>query len=69
MRSYTAVIEKDPDTKLFVGYIPGVPGAHSQGSTLDELRNNLEEVLALLTEEGACPIQSDFVGTQHIVMP
>ena len=31
MRTYTAVIEKCPDTGLFVGYIPGLRGAHSQG--------------------------------------
>ena len=51
MQTYTAVIEKDAETELFVGYVPGVPGAHSQASTLDELRRNLAEVLALLAEE------------------
>ena len=50
MNTYTAIIEKDPDTGLLVGYVPGISGAHSQGSTLDELRKNLEEVLALLQE-------------------
>jgi predicted RNase H-like HicB family nuclease len=42
MRTFTAVIELDPDTGLFVGYVPGWPGAHSQGATVDELRQNLE---------------------------
>ena len=37
-RNYTAVIERCPDTGLLVGYVPGFPGAHSQGETLDELR-------------------------------
>ncbi len=41
MRKFTAVIEKDPETGLFVGYVPGFPGAHSQGATLDELNANL----------------------------
>lgn len=66
MRSYTAVIERCPDTGLYVGYIPGLPGAHSQGESLDELRQNLGEVLALLREEGALAEQSEFVGTQTI---
>jgi hypothetical protein len=33
-------------TGLYVGYIPGLPGAHSQGETLDELNKNLQEVVA-----------------------
>ena len=47
---FTAVIEKDSDTKLYVGYIPGFPGAHSQGQTLNELQENLREVVAILLE-------------------
>jgi predicted RNase H-like HicB family nuclease len=53
LRTYTAVIEKCPDTGLFVGYIPGMRGAHSQGETLDELNRNLKEVLELVLENGA----------------
>ena len=33
MRAFTAVIERCPETGLFVGYVPGFPGAHSQGET------------------------------------
>ncbi|HEY5533561.1 MAG TPA: type II toxin-antitoxin system HicB family antitoxin [Ignavibacteria bacterium] len=51
MTALTAIIEKYPDTNLYVGYIPGVPGAHSQAETLDELNENLKEVLELLVEE------------------
>jgi predicted RNase H-like HicB family nuclease len=42
---FTAYIEFDPDTKLYVGSIPGLPGTHSQGATLEELRANLQEVI------------------------
>ena len=52
MRSYTAVIEKCSDTGLFVGFVPGFPGAHSQGETLEELNENLKEVITLLLEDG-----------------
>ncbi len=48
MKTYTAVVEKDRETGLYVGYIPGFPGAHSQGATLEELRTNLVEVLSML---------------------
>jgi predicted RNase H-like HicB family nuclease len=50
MKTYTAVVEKCPDTGLYVGYIPGFPGAHSQGSSLDELNQNLREVVEMLIE-------------------
>lgn len=52
MRTYTAVSERCPDTKLYVGYVPGFPGAHSQGKTEDELRANLAEVIEMLLEDG-----------------
>jgi len=45
MKTFTAIVERDSDTKLYVGYVPGVPGAHSQGETLDELQENLREVI------------------------
>ena len=47
MRQYTAVVEHCPDTHLYVGYVPGFPGAHSQGATLDELGQNLNEVVEI----------------------
>ncbi|MCK4296307.1 MAG: type II toxin-antitoxin system HicB family antitoxin [Candidatus Marinimicrobia bacterium] len=66
MKTYTAVVEKCPDTNLYVGYVPGFPGAHSQGKTLDELRNNLIEVIWMLSEEGEPYLETEFVGTQNI---
>ena len=45
MKSFTTVIERDAQTGLFIGYVPGWPGAHSQGATLEELRANLAEVV------------------------
>ena len=65
-RTYTAIIERDPETGLFVGHIPGWPGAHSQGATVDELRENLREVIALLLEDGDPQLESEFVGTQTV---
>ncbi len=64
MRTYTAVIERDQETKLFIGYVPGWAGAHSQGASLDELRANLSEVVAMLLEDGEPALRAEFVGTQ-----
>ena len=66
MRTFTAVVERDPETKLFVGYIPGFTGAHSQGATLDELQENLHEVVSMLMEDGDPKLEAEFVGTQAI---
>ncbi len=68
MKSFTAIVERCPDTGLYVGYVPGFAGAHSQGASLDELRRNLEEVGAMLLEDGEPALESQFVGTQTIQM-
>ncbi len=66
MRTFTAVIENCPETGLFVGYVPGFPGAHSQGETRDELNRNLAEVIEMLLEDGEPDLESLFVGTQTV---
>ena len=66
MKTYTAVIERCPDVGLHVGYVPGFPGAHSQGATLDELNKSLREVIAMLLEDGEPTLEADFVGTQTV---
>lgn len=66
MRTFNIVVERDPDTGLYVGYVPGWPGAHSQGETLDELRRNLQEVVQMLLEDGEPKLESEFVGIQTI---
>ena len=68
MRNYSAVIERDPDTGLFVGFVPGFPGAHSQGATLDELNANLREVISMLLEDGEPVLESEFVGVQNVAV-
>lgn len=66
MRAFTAVIERCPETGLFVGYVPGFPGAHSQGGTLDELQQNLVEVIGMLLEDGEPNLESEFIGIQSV---
>jgi predicted RNase H-like HicB family nuclease len=68
MKNYTAVVERDPETNLYVGWIPGFPGAHSQGETLDELNDNLREVVDLLREGGEPRMESIFIGTQLVTV-
>ena len=68
MKVFTAVIEKCPDTGLYVGFVPGFPGAHSQGETLDELNRNLKEVIEMLLEDGEPELEGEFIGTQNVVV-
>lgn len=69
MKTYVAVIERCPDTGLYIGHVPGFPGAHTQAETLDELNRNLREVIGMLLEEGKPKLDAEFVGTQSVVVP
>ncbi|MGB3080942.1 MAG: type II toxin-antitoxin system HicB family antitoxin [Saprospiraceae bacterium] len=44
---FTAIIERDEDG-IYVGQIEEVPAAISQGQTLEELRENLQDALELI---------------------
>ncbi len=68
MKTYTAIVEKCPSTGLYVGYVPGFPGAHSQAKTLDELNDHLKEVIEMLLEDGEPDLEGDFIGTQNVVV-
>jgi predicted RNase H-like HicB family nuclease len=68
MKSYMAIIERDTDTGLYVGYVPGFPGAHSQGESLDQLHQNLREVVEMLSEDEIPALDAEFIGTQQIVV-
>jgi predicted RNase H-like HicB family nuclease len=68
MHSYAAVIERCRQTNLFVGFVPGFPGAHAQGETLEELNHNLQEVIAMLLEDGEPELESEFVGIQNVAI-
>jgi predicted RNase H-like HicB family nuclease len=68
MRTFTAYGEYDPETRLFIGTIPNISGAHTQGETIEELRANLKEVLELALEEISEPFDDllEFVGTIQV---
>lgn len=69
MHKLTAFIERDPETGLYVGIVPGIPGAHTQAETLDELQKNLKEVVELCLEEMTPEAKAqlpEFVGIQQV---
>ncbi len=71
MKTFTAYVEWDPKAKLYVGVVPGIPGAHTQGATLDELQDNLREVLVICLAEYEGPTEDlpKLVGLQQIEVP
>jgi len=69
MYKITGYIEKDPETGLYVAIVPGIPGAHTQAETLDELKDNLKEVVELCLEEMDPEEKKqmpEFVGIQQL---
>ena len=70
MKTFAAYVEWDPQTRLYVGIVPGIPGAHTQAASLDELNVNLKEVLELClegaTRDGDVADLPHFVGLQQI---
>ncbi len=45
---FTAVFQKVPEG--YIGFVEELPGANTQGATLEEARENLEEAIALVLE-------------------
>ena len=68
MREFTAVVERDSETGLLVGHVPGFPGAHSQGKTREELTKNLHEVIEMLMEDGEPELEGEFVGNETVTV-
>jgi len=66
VHAFNVVVERDAETDLYVGSVPGWPGAHTQGSTLDELQTNLQEVIEMLLEDGEPRVESEFVDIQTV---
>ena len=46
---YTILIEKDEDG-YFVGSVPALPGCHTQGTSIDQLLERMQEAIALWIE-------------------
>jgi predicted RNase H-like HicB family nuclease len=66
---FTAEITWDNEVKKYIGIVPGLPGAHAQAPTLDDLYKNLKDVIQLcLQEMSEDEINElpEFVGIQQI---
>ena len=64
MNKFTAVFERDGD--WWIGYVEELPGANTQGRTLEEARENLKEAVALVIEANRELTRLEVVGKDAI---
>jgi len=58
---FTAIIEKD-ENGVYVGQIEEVPAAISQGDTLEELKENLQDALELIFSINREEVEANYEG-------
>ena len=63
----TAIFQKVPEG--FIGFVEELPGANTQGATLDEARNNLNEAVELVLEANHVLSEESIQGQQVIREP
>ena len=61
---FTAVFEKDGD--LWIGYVEELPGVNTQGSTLDEARENLKDAIVMVIQANRELTKRDVEGKEVI---
>ena len=61
---FTAVFEQDGD--WWIGYVEELPGANTQGKTLEEARENLKEAISMVIEANRELTQRDLNGREVI---
>jgi predicted RNase H-like HicB family nuclease len=64
---FTAVFRKVPEG--YIGFVEELPGANTQGETLDETRRNLEEAVPLVLEANRALAEEDLEGQEVIREP
>jgi predicted RNase H-like HicB family nuclease len=64
---FTAVYRKVPEG--YVAFVEELPGANTQGATLDEARDNLREAVELTLEANRALAEEDLVGQDVIREP
>lgn len=65
-RTFTAVVHRCPESRMYLAFVPGFPGAYSQAESLIELFANLRDVMLLLLENGGEHWQPEFVGVERV---
>jgi predicted RNase H-like HicB family nuclease len=64
---FTAVFRKVPEG--YIGFVEELPGANTQGETLEEVRANLEEAVRLVLEANRLLAEEELAGAEVIREP
>jgi predicted RNase H-like HicB family nuclease len=64
---FTAVFRRVPEG--YVGFVEELPGANTQGATLEEARANLEEAVALVLDGNRALAREELGGADVIREP
>jgi len=66
-RSFTVVIERDPESGWLVGEVVELPGCYTQAPDLPSLETNIREAISVYLETvGSEEPLPDFVGTLRL---
>ena len=63
----TAVFRKVPEG--YIGFVEELPGANTQGESLEEARANLSEAVALVLEANRALAEEELLGAYYIREP
>jgi predicted RNase H-like HicB family nuclease len=64
INNFTAVFEKAEG--WYIGYVEELPGANTQGETMEEARENLKEAIELILQSNRELAERDIVGKQVV---
>jgi predicted RNase H-like HicB family nuclease len=64
---FTAVFQQVPEG--FIGFVEEIPGANTQGATLEEARENLREAVQLVFEANRVMAEEAVAGKKAIKEP
>ena len=65
MIRFTAVFEKVPEG--YIGFVEELPGANTQGASLEEARENLKEAVEMTLEANRFLAEESLAGTRNII--
>jgi predicted RNase H-like HicB family nuclease len=64
---FTAVFQRVPEG--YIGFVEELPGANTQGRTLEEARENLQEAIAMVLEANRLLAEESIAGQEVIREP
>ncbi|MEK6981626.1 MAG: type II toxin-antitoxin system HicB family antitoxin [Candidatus Micrarchaeota archaeon] len=70
IKEYEVVIEQD-ENKVYVAYVPELPGCHTEGDTINEVVENIKEAMDLYLEYTQSKVENPmkFIEVRKVAVP